>query len=136
MVSKLVLVASLFTLAAAKPYARNMLVRESRSSVPAGYVHSGAADADATLKLRIALVQSNPNGLVDALYDVSSPGSASYGQHLSKEEVRYLPILLCYCLTSRWCRLRNSLRPRHRVSRLSMLGLQGHQSMASVSDGR
>ena len=88
MVSKLVLIASLFTLAAAKPFARNMVVRESRSAAPSGFVHSGAAAADQVVKLRIALVQSNPNGLIDALYDVSTPGNALYGQHLTKEEVR------------------------------------------------
>ena len=87
MVSSLVLIVSLFTLAAAKPLARNMLVRESRSNIPTGFVKSGPAGADTQLKLRIALVQNNPSGLIDALYDVSTPGSASYGEHLSKEEV-------------------------------------------------
>lgn len=87
MVSSLLLIASLLTLAASKPHARNMLVRESRSSIPAGFVQSGPADANTPLNLRIALVQNNPSGLVDALYDVSTPGTASYGEHLSKEEV-------------------------------------------------
>ena len=89
MVSKLILVASLFTFAAAKPMARQMLVRESRSVIPSGFVQNGEASADTTLKLRLALVQNNPGGLVDALYDVSTPSSSSYGQHLSKEEVSF-----------------------------------------------
>ncbi|PSR75361.1 hypothetical protein PHLCEN_2v9170 [Hermanssonia centrifuga] len=85
--SKLLIAACLVSFALAKPHARDMTVRESRESIPAGYVHSGAADADTTINLRIALVQNNPSGLIDALYDVSTPSSPSYGEHLSKEEV-------------------------------------------------
>ncbi|GJE88140.1 S53 family peptidase [Phanerochaete sordida] len=87
MVSKLLIFSALFSLALAKPTARSMKVRESRQNVPAGFVRTGAAAPDTELKLRIALVQSDPEGLVDALYAVSTPGSASYGEHLSKEEV-------------------------------------------------
>lgn len=89
--SKLLIAACLVSFALAKPHARDMTVRESRESIPAGYVHSGAADADTTINLRIALVQNNPSGLIDALYDVSTPSSPSYGEHLSKEEVNSLP---------------------------------------------
>lgn len=87
MVSKILVLSTLFSLALAKPTARDMKVREARESVPSGYIRTGAAPADTELQLRISLVQSNPNGLIDALYDVSTPGSASYGEHLSKEEV-------------------------------------------------
>nr|ABB73029.1 family S53 protease [Phanerodontia chrysosporium] len=87
MVSKLLVLSALFSLAFAKPTARSMKVREARESVPGGYVRTGPAPADKELKLRIALVQNNPDGLIDALYAVSTPGSASYGEHLSKEEV-------------------------------------------------
>ncbi|TFY67250.1 hypothetical protein EVJ58_g1740 [Rhodofomes roseus] len=38
------------------------------------------------IKLRVALVQSNPAGLEDALYDVSTPSSDNYGQYLTREE--------------------------------------------------
>lgn len=89
MVSKLLVpvFSALFSLAFAKPMARSMKVRESRQTVPSGYIRTAAAPANEELKLRIALVQSDPKGLVDALYTVSTPGSASYGEHLSKEEV-------------------------------------------------
>ncbi|EKM58673.1 uncharacterized protein PHACADRAFT_89753 [Phanerochaete carnosa HHB-10118-sp] len=87
MVSKLPIFSALFSLAFAKPMARSMKVREARESLPAGYVRTGAAAVDTELQLRIALVQNNPEGLIDALYDVSTPTSSSYGQHLSKEEV-------------------------------------------------
>ena len=68
-----------------------MKLRESRENLPPGFVFSGAADPDNELKLRIALVQSNPEGLIDALYAVSTPGSPSYGEHLSKEEESPIP---------------------------------------------
>ena len=84
------------TLAMANPTACSMNVHESRVSIPSGYVRSGAAPEDAELKLRIALVQSDPDGLIDALYAVSTPGSASYGKHLSKEEVRRSLAAVCY----------------------------------------
>ena len=87
MVSKIILCASLFALAASKPLSRRFMLHESRDSVPANFVHEGPAHADSILKLRIALVQGNSTGLIDTLYEVSTPGRPSYGQHLSKEEV-------------------------------------------------
>ncbi|EIW55897.1 uncharacterized protein TRAVEDRAFT_22306 [Trametes versicolor FP-101664 SS1] len=47
----------------------------------------GPASPQTTLSLRLALAQSNPDGVIDALYRVSDPDSTSYGQYLSKEEV-------------------------------------------------
>ncbi|KAF7979708.1 hypothetical protein HWV62_41050 [Athelia sp. TMB] len=83
-----VFLASLLAIAAAGPVARSgMVVREAKPSVPEGFVLTGAAPASQTIPLRIALVQSNMAGLEAALYDVSTPGSANYGKHLSKEEV-------------------------------------------------
>ncbi|KAF7985673.1 hypothetical protein HWV62_2219 [Athelia sp. TMB] len=64
-----------------------MIVRASRSAVPSGFELVAAAPADQTIPLRLALVQNNISGLEKALYDVSTPGSANYGNHLSKEEV-------------------------------------------------
>ncbi|KAH9889378.1 family S53 protease-like protein [Cubamyces lactineus] len=62
-------------------------VREQRQAAPRGFTQVGPAPPDQTLSLRLALAESNPSGLIDALYSVSDPDSASYGQHLSKEEV-------------------------------------------------
>ncbi|KAI0355217.1 family S53 protease [Trametes cingulata] len=87
MVAVSLLVASLFTLALGKPMARNLQVHEAREDIPAGFSLRGAASPDTTLKLRIALVQGNFAELEQKLYDVSTPSSANYGQHLSKEEV-------------------------------------------------
>ncbi|KZP14825.1 family S53 protease [Athelia psychrophila] len=85
---KSVLLATLLALVAAGPTARSgMVVRESKSAVPDGFVVKSAAPADQTIPLRIALVQSDMAGLEKALYDVSTPSSPNYGKHLSKEEV-------------------------------------------------
>ncbi|KAI0663984.1 family S53 protease-like protein [Cubamyces menziesii] len=62
-------------------------VREQRQAVPRGFTEVGPAPQDQTLSLRLALAESNPSGLIDALYSVSDPDSASYGHHLSKEQV-------------------------------------------------
>ncbi|KII88003.1 hypothetical protein PLICRDRAFT_55032 [Plicaturopsis crispa FD-325 SS-3] len=89
MVAVTVLLASLATLVAAKPSTRSVALveHESRSSVPDGFSNAGAASADTSLNLRIALKPSNADGLHAALMDVSTPGNAKYGQHLSKEQV-------------------------------------------------
>lgn len=118
MVSKLLVLSALVALVVAKPMSRNMKLHESVENAPAGFVRSGAADADKELSLRIALVQSNTEGLIDALYSVSTPDSPSYSEHLSKEEVSSIVDFLSYgrliCVDV--ARSRNSssllLRPR------------------------
>ncbi|EMD36470.1 hypothetical protein CERSUDRAFT_156150 [Gelatoporia subvermispora B] len=87
MVSVKLVLACLFSLTLSKPAARNLLLHESLEGVPAGFQLVGPASPDTTLKMRVALVQSDPAGLETALYDVSTPSSANYGQHLSKSEV-------------------------------------------------
>ncbi|KZP15649.1 family S53 protease-like protein [Athelia psychrophila] len=78
----------LVALVAAGPAPRsNMVVRASKSEVPSGFVKLASAPAGQTIPLRIALVQNNIAGLEKALYDVSTPSSANYGKHLSKEDV-------------------------------------------------
>ncbi|KAL6306869.1 family S53 protease [Sparassis latifolia] len=85
MVSAILLVVSLFTLTLGKPISR-MHLREKRDSIPTGFTFTGSPSLDTILDLRIALVQSNPAGLVEALYDVSTPSSQNYGKYLTKEE--------------------------------------------------
>lgn len=48
---------------------------------------TGPAAPETVLTLRFALVQNNLTGLIDTLYDVSTPSSPNYGAYLSKEEV-------------------------------------------------
>jgi tripeptidyl-peptidase-1 len=88
MVATGLLLASLVTLVCANPVARNLVVHERRDSAPQGFVHNGPAAESTSLNLRIALVSNDMASLEKALFDVSTPSSALYGQHLSKEEVR------------------------------------------------
>lgn len=66
-----------------------MRMHEARQTVPTGYTVTGPASSDTVLSLRIALVQNNIAGLIDALYDVSSPSSPNYGKWPSKSEIRH-----------------------------------------------
>jgi len=85
--SLLLSLASAVTLACAKPAPHPLVVHERREAVPKGFVSNGAASGSTPLTLRIALVSNDMAGLEKALYDVSTPSSDLYGQHLSKEEV-------------------------------------------------
>ncbi|KAJ7088031.1 family S53 protease-like protein [Mycena belliarum] len=88
MAFKVAFLASLLLLAAAKPMGRRaMAIHESRAAPARGFVKSGVAPAAKELTLRIALKQKNIAGLETALYQVSDPASALYGQHLTAEEV-------------------------------------------------
>lgn len=64
-----------------------MVVQGSRSAVPNGFVEAGPGSPDTTLSMRVALVTNDMSGLEQRLYAVSTPGSADYGNHLSKEDV-------------------------------------------------
>lgn len=69
---------------------RAMQVHESRASAPSGFSLAGTPSAGTMINLRINLAQNDIDGLVDKLYDVSTPSSNNYGKYLSKEEVRCL----------------------------------------------
>ncbi|KAI0675073.1 family S53 protease-like protein [Trametes maxima] len=88
MVAAGLLVFSFFTLTLGAPLAHELLhVHDARSAAPHGYQATGAPNPDTVLSLRLALKQSDPTGLVDKLYDVSTPGSSNYRKFLSKAEV-------------------------------------------------
>ncbi|EJF62034.1 subtilisin-like protein [Dichomitus squalens LYAD-421 SS1] len=74
-------------LAYAAPQSANFRVHEQLVAAPRGFTSVGPAPATKIISLRIALAQSDKDGLVEALYSVSDPKSAKYGQHLSKAEV-------------------------------------------------
>ncbi|KAJ6519079.1 family S53 protease [Mycena sanguinolenta] len=75
----------LLSLAAASPVPR--ILHSSRSGTPQGFSSLGAAPPDQSLKLRFGLASNNAAGLEAALLDVSTPSSANYGKHLTKDEV-------------------------------------------------
>ena len=89
MFSKALIAICFAAVALGTPVARDMQVHETREHVPAAFTAHGPASADTVLNLRFALVSSDMAGLEKALMDVSTPSSPLYGQHLSKEEVRF-----------------------------------------------
>ncbi|KAI0085899.1 family S53 protease [Irpex rosettiformis] len=86
MVSKLLVLSALCSLAVSKPHTRSLAVHEAVATTPRGYVRTAPAASDSTIKLRIALAPKDIDGLITTLYDVSDPKSNLYGAHLSKEE--------------------------------------------------
>lgn len=88
MVSSTLFLASLVALTLGDPLARRAMVVHETQVLPEGFSTRGAAAPETMLNLRIALAQSDPDGLIASLMDVSTPGNALYGQHLTKEEVR------------------------------------------------
>ncbi|EPT01819.1 hypothetical protein FOMPIDRAFT_1119585 [Fomitopsis schrenkii] len=86
MLASCVILAALCTLTIGKPVECNLRLHESRPTAPTGFSRVGSADAATVLNLRLGLVSSNVDKLIETLYDVSTPSSAKYGQHLSKSE--------------------------------------------------
>jgi tripeptidyl-peptidase-1 len=67
--------------------AGHLIIHESRVTIPNGFKLSKAAAPSSILDLKIALVQRDPDGLEQALYDVSTPGRPTYRNYLSKTAV-------------------------------------------------
>ncbi|EPS93872.1 hypothetical protein FOMPIDRAFT_1135359 [Fomitopsis schrenkii] len=63
-----------------------MRVLGRRDSAPSAFSWTSLAAPETMLNLKFALAQSDPAGLEQALYDVSDPKSANYGNHLTKED--------------------------------------------------
>ena len=85
-------IALIFTglsLALAGPTAPPFHLKE-RIDPPRHWVKLGPAPVDHVVTLRIALPQPNFSVLEQHLYEVSDPGHARYGEHLSKDEVESL----------------------------------------------
>ncbi|KAH9839170.1 family S53 protease [Rhodofomes roseus] len=87
MLSRFLVAAAVTAAALGTPAHRSLQVHEKRDNAPNGYSLTEPASSDTVLNLRLALVPNDTTGLIDALYDVSTPSSVKYGQYLSKEEV-------------------------------------------------
>ncbi|KAI9454450.1 subtilisin-like protein [Lactarius psammicola] len=72
------------------PHWDDMCLKHAWNTIPAGWESLGPPPSGTTIDLHVALKPHNENALVDALYQVSSPGHPRYGLHLSKEEVAKL----------------------------------------------
>jgi tripeptidyl-peptidase-1 len=74
-------------MAAGIPTRRAMVVHDQRT-LPAHFANAGAPSPDTPITLKIALTAKDIPGLEQKLWDVSTPGGALYGQHLSYEEAQ------------------------------------------------
>ncbi|KAH8979446.1 subtilisin-like protein [Lactarius akahatsu] len=84
-------VASLTGLATPLPQPWNDIsVKHAWKTVPDNWECLGPPPIGITIDLYIALQPKEENVLMEALYEVSTPGRPKYGKHLSKEEVAKL----------------------------------------------
>ncbi|KAF8260342.1 subtilisin-like protein [Lactarius quietus] len=65
-------------------------VKHTWHAVPSNWESLGLPSTNTTIDLHIALLPQSENALIDALYEVSTPGHPKYGAHLSKEQVAQL----------------------------------------------
>ena len=62
-------------------------VHEKLAALPHGWTHVGDPAIDSTIGLQIGLQQKNLDKLHSLIYEVSTPGHQSYGNHMEKEDV-------------------------------------------------
>jgi tripeptidyl-peptidase-1 len=62
-------------------------VHEQVAALPLGWTASSEADTSAPVSFTIALTQQNIDQLETKLMSVSTPGSASYGQHMDVDDL-------------------------------------------------
>ncbi|KAJ6538121.1 family S53 protease [Mycena capillaripes] len=60
---------------------------ERRDNPPPGFARVGSPPANDILSFRMALAQSNIQGLQDTVYEISTPGNPRYGRYLTQAEV-------------------------------------------------
>ena len=63
-------------------------LQEARTSAPSTFARVSAAPSEQVLSMRINLAMNDRNGLEARLMEAATPGSASFRQWLSKDEVR------------------------------------------------
>ncbi|KAJ7457796.1 family S53 protease-like protein [Mycena latifolia] len=68
--------------------AGSMVVHQSRSAAPAGFINQGLAPPNQMLTLRVALASTNISGLQERLMSLSTPGSSEFRQWLSMDDVK------------------------------------------------
>jgi tripeptidyl-peptidase-1 len=71
------------TLCLAVAVSGSLVLHDSRSAHPEGFVHHGAALATQAIKLRVGLASANITGLQAKLQSISDPTSPEYGQWLT-----------------------------------------------------
>ena len=79
-------------------------VMDGVSAVPTGWEEVRMASPDEAIFLRIALKQPRSGALDQAVLDMSTPGHANYGKHMSRDELRTYtaPSRLAVSTTVEW----------------------------------
>lgn len=77
----------LAALAAASPLNQEMLTKQALKSVPAGWEFKTAAPANLKINMHLAMKEQNMDKLQQRLLEISDPGHADYGKHMSKADV-------------------------------------------------
>lgn len=70
--------------------AGNLVLHETRSTTPSGFISHGPTPPGDLLMLRVALTSNNVAGLEEKLTSLATPGSSEFRQWLSMAEVRLL----------------------------------------------
>ncbi|KAF7359305.1 Family S53 protease-like protein [Mycena sanguinolenta] len=68
--------------------AGTVVLHESRTGPPTGFVSLGAAPDDQLLTLRVALASNDVTGLESKLNSLSTPGSSNFREWLSNDEIK------------------------------------------------
>ncbi|KAJ7135549.1 family S53 protease-like protein [Mycena epipterygia] len=104
---KLLIVLSIVAWASAGP----MIVHESRSAPPLGFVRQGVAPDNTMLTLRVALASSDVAGLEAKLLSLATPGSPEFRQWLSMDEVRQFASLFTYYIANEGMKVKSFVQP-------------------------
>jgi tripeptidyl-peptidase-1 len=64
------------------------IVHEQLAALPVGWTSTSAADESSVVSFTVALTQQNIDQLESRLLAASTPGSPSYGQYLSDDEMK------------------------------------------------
>jgi tripeptidyl-peptidase I len=83
---KAVFLTLIISFSEAKPLALH--TRHSSRVLPSGFVETGSPSDATLISIRVGLKAADNAGLEQKLYEVSTPGSGSYGQYLSRDQVR------------------------------------------------
>jgi tripeptidyl-peptidase-1 len=70
---------------------------ERRNNPPSGFSRVGSPPASDILSFRLALAQSDIQGLHDTVYEISTPGNPRYGQYLTQAEVKPAVGIKAHC---------------------------------------
>ncbi|KAJ3786129.1 subtilisin-like protein [Lentinula aff. detonsa] len=84
-------VTSFFSLLSLQALARSSILRTRASTfdvIPPGFTQVGTPSSETIIDIRIALKAADNEGLQSKLYEISTPGSASYGQYLTPDQIK------------------------------------------------